>query len=452
MIDSSIVDLSLQSSNILDVVSSEVQNAITKNQFFQGGLILGILAWLGMQFKEVPISIYRYIRRFIYYTVIISEVDDKLLYYYFSKWMSKNYSNKCRNVTAAFSDTMNNKYKGDYDAVDYDSVSGVNNDAKIMLRQSNDINYIFRGNRIIRVENVRQSLEGATHIQFGKYHEYKISGWFAKKQILDIIDNASIMRDTDKHDTRFINVRSAGSSGYYDEYKISTFKTFDDLYFKGKDTIKKYLDRFKENKKIYSDHGIVYKSGIMLHGPPGTGKSKTVLAIADYLRFEITAINISTLSSDDALRNAMLALRPNSVVVFEDIDDSFGGTNRGNLSENKNRVSFAAMLQLLDGILSPDGIIFIFTTNDPNSLDPALYRDGRINLIVEMSYPMVTDVCDYLSDYFDIKMSTSEFISSVLGGKGFDDTVFPLTLATVENLCIFNDDVHEVLKQLKNML
>jgi SpoVK/Ycf46/Vps4 family AAA+-type ATPase len=110
------------------------------------------------------------------------------------------------------------------------------------------------------------------------------------------------------------------------------------------------------------------------------------------------------------------------------------------------------MLQLLDGILSPDGIIFIFTTNDPNSLDPALYRDGRINLIVEMSYPMVTDVCDYLSDYFDIKMSTSEFISSVLGGKGFDDTVFPLTLATVENLCIFNDDVHEVLKQLKNML
>ena len=81
MIDSSVVNLSLEGASILDIASSEVKNAITNNQFFQGGLILGILAWVGMQVKEVPISIYRYARRFIYYTVIISEVDDKLLYY-----------------------------------------------------------------------------------------------------------------------------------------------------------------------------------------------------------------------------------------------------------------------------------------------------------------------------------------------------------------------------------
>jgi len=65
-----------------------------------------------------------------------------------------------------------------------------------------------------------------------------------------------------------------------------------------------------------------------------------------------------------------------SIVAMEDVDRIF---NNFTHNETASSVSFSTMINLLDGILSKDGVIFVLTCNHKDQLDEALRRCGRIH-------------------------------------------------------------------------
>ena len=71
-----------------------------------------------------------------------------------------------------------------------------------------------------------------------------------------------------------------------------------------------------------------------------------------------------------------------SVVVLEDIDVLV--SKRDNSVTSADKENFQALLQLLDGINSCKKTIFLATTNYIDRLDPALIRDGRFDIKIEM--------------------------------------------------------------------
>lgn len=71
-----------------------------------------------------------------------------------------------------------------------------------------------------------------------------------------------------------------------------------------------------------------------------------------------------------------------SVVVLEDIDVLV--SKRDNSVTSADKENFQALLQLLDGINSCKKTIFLATTNYIDKLDPALIRDGRFDIKIEM--------------------------------------------------------------------
>ncbi len=86
---------------------------------------------------------------------------------------------------------------------------------------------------------------------------------------------------------------------------------------------------------------------------------------------------------DDDTLNTMLNSAPmKSIILLEDIDAIF--VERTSVQENTGRrervVTFAGLLNELDGVRSQEGRVLIMTTNHREKLDPALLRPGRADV------------------------------------------------------------------------
>ena len=87
-----------------------------------------------------------------------------------------------------------------------------------------------------------------------------------------------------------------------------------------KTMLKDDLDRFVNRKKWYKKVGKAWKRGYLLYGPPITGKTSLIAAMANYLKFDIYDLNLSSIHSDSGLRRIFLSTSNHSIMVVEDID------------------------------------------------------------------------------------------------------------------------------------
>ncbi len=148
----------------------------------------------------------------------------------------------------------------------------------------------------------------------------------------------------------------------------------------------------------YQKKRIPWKYGCLLYGPPGTGKTSLVRALAGDLGIPIHTFHLASMDDYDFLDAWKRAKRDNvRIVLWEDMDTVFEGrTNR----IPGSKLSYTTLLNAIDGIEEEDGLIFIVTTNNINSIDEALgkpryetnggkcdgksTRPGRIDLVVEL--------------------------------------------------------------------
>ena len=142
------------------------------------------------------------------------------------------------------------------------------------------------------------------------------------------------------------------------------------------------LRNFLSDRAWYVTRGIPYRRGYLFHGPPGNGKTSCISAIAGHMKLNLYMLNLSDRSLDDAaLASLVRRVRLNSILLLEDVDAAMvsrENVNKGDDEEKKRSgVTLSGLLNVLDGVLTPDGLMVIMTTNYPQRLDPALIRPGR---------------------------------------------------------------------------
>ncbi|KAF9040001.1 P-loop containing nucleoside triphosphate hydrolase protein [Panaeolus papilionaceus] len=160
------------------------------------------------------------------------------------------------------------------------------------------------------------------------------------------------------------------------------------------------IKEFLDSGDWYGEVGIPYRRGYLLFGPPGTGKTSTVHALAGELNLEIYSLSLSSSSiNDDVLQNSISAIPKRAILLIEDIDCAFTASrskSKENAGPGQNpvvpterptepeaSVTLSGLLNALDGIGSDEGRIFFATTNHIEELDPALIRPGRIDVKIE---------------------------------------------------------------------
>ena len=154
-----------------------------------------------------------------------------------------------------------------------------------------------------------------------------------------------------------------------------------------KERILSDVKSFLGSAKWYYDRGIPYRRGYLLHGPPGSGKSSFIRALAGELEYNIAMLNLSERGlTDDRLNHLLTIIPRRTLVLLEDADAAFG--NRRTQTDDDGyrgaNVTFSGLLNALDGVASAEERIVFLTTNYVDRLDSALVRPGRVDMAVRL--------------------------------------------------------------------
>lgn len=152
---------------------------------------------------------------------------------------------------------------------------------------------------------------------------------------------------------------------------------------------------YLHNPAKYSDIGAKMPKGILLVGPPGTGKTMMAKAVAGEANVPFFSISGSEFvemfvgMGAAKVRDLFKQAKEKSpCIIFIDEIDAIGKKRGGNFAGNDEREqTLNQLLTEMDGFEDNTGVIILAATNRPESLDPALTRPGRFDRQVPVSLP-----------------------------------------------------------------
>lgn len=156
------------------------------------------------------------------------------------------------------------------------------------------------------------------------------------------------------------------------------------------------IDNFIDSEARYSTIGAPWHRGYLLYGPPGNGKSTLAAALAHKYGFSLHSMPLSSVKDDSQLGELVSCIEPNSILLLEDIDIFSKSMER---EQSDTGPTLAGILNALDGVSTPHGLITFMTTNHKEQLDPALIRPGRIDYTLELKAPnthQITKMFEYV--------------------------------------------------------
>ena len=145
--------------------------------------------------------------------------------------------------------------------------------------------------------------------------------------------------------------------------------------------------------ELFQRLGIEPPKGVLLHGPPGCGKTLLARAVANESEANFYSINGPEImskfygESEARLREIFQQAQQNAPsIIFVDELDAIAPKREEVTGEVERRV-VAQLLALMDGLSGRGNVIVIGATNRPSALDPALRRPGRFDREIEIGVP-----------------------------------------------------------------
>lgn len=271
------------------------------------------------------------------------------------------------------------------------------------------------------------------------------------KKFIHILTEKGLKRINHMENSPYVRIVS-----HCDGSETTVRKRFLDSVFMNTETKKELMTsvaNFVNKRDWYDKNMIPYHYGIMLYGPSGTGKSTLIRA---FISTYIEKLGLRNMENPLYLISpSEMLMNPNDIsfsdtkypriIIIEDIDatilkkrekienedEYMNNNNLPRFRHYQDDTSLSEILNKLDGLVNLENVIYVFTTNHIENLDPALVRPGRIDKLIHIDLPdrcAYNQFCQYhfgksIPKDFEIKSHKliAELQSEIVGGKDFDD-------------------------------
>ena len=210
------------------------------------------------------------------------------------------------------------------------------------------------------------------------------------------------------------------------------------------DKIVSEISKFWDNESIFREYNLVHKRGVMLYGPPGSGKSCTIqLVMQDVIERGGIVINFALPSVFLAGMRKFREIQPKTpiVILMEDIDS---------ILENNSE---SDVLNILDGVNQIDKVVFLATTNYPERLgERIINRPSRFDKRFQIDHPSP----ESRKMYLEFIMGGVDKIEKLgVNLETWVEDTDNFSLAHMKELfvavCILGDNYDDAIKTLKSM-
>lgn len=315
--------------------------------------------------------------------------------------------------------------------------------------------YVAAGNALGEAEDrylIYNSLSDIDlYIYIGGYNAQKYETELC--DMLEAVDNREalgIYQVTCNSDSSRYNNDGSSRESLYITYSQMSPRNLDTLYFSNneKEMVVEHINRFNNHRDFYESRQILYKTGILLYGDPGTGKSSFVKALATKYGRSIINIDIANLQAIDLTslaQSIMVDDKKNYIVLFEDIDTLFLNRTDSD-TQASERAVINKLLQFLDSNSSPTNVIFVATTNHIERLDEALLREGRFDLKVEVK-SLLRPEAELFGKSFELTDDIVDNILTTMDGEATESGSYNQSKLQARLLaCIENKSYEESVK------
>jgi SpoVK/Ycf46/Vps4 family AAA+-type ATPase len=198
-----------------------------------------------------------------------------------------------------------------------------------------------------------------------------------------------------------------------------------------------------ETRDVYLSFGIPYKSVFMIHGPPGSGKTSTIKAIASSLDCDLYVLPITKDMLDTHLVEAFTYINEQEekerIIVIEDVDTMFDERKEG---DNKNGITLQGFLNCMDGFTCVEGTMLFITANKPEVLDYAMVRSCRIDQKFELGYADEYQTKQMFEKFFPEQLEDFESFYDDIKHKKY-------TTAMLQELFFYNRKSEKIIDKLE---
>lgn len=194
--------------------------------------------------------------------------------------------------------------------------------------------------------------------------------------------------------------------------------------------------RFLAAEQEYARRAIPWHRGHLYEGPPGTGKTSVARAVASHFGMDVWYLPLADVKKDGDLLRMATRIAPRSVLLLEDVDVFHAATAR---DDDANQVTLSGLLNTLDGIATPHGLLTVLTTNTPEVIDDALIRPGRVDLVEHFGLADADQAARLVSRFYGVPLDAGDL-------RG----VSAIAPAAVIEACKRHDDVIAAIEGLRS--
>jgi cell division protease FtsH len=210
---------------------------------------------------------------------------------------------------------------------------------------------------------------------------HAINSWLKPEEIQTFLDSL---------DVKITDMRPLGRISHPDSFSLPGRPELERFF-------REYVLEPSLDRARYLALGVKRPNGVLLYGPPGSGKTHAVGKLKTALSWPVFEINLGAMGSafihqtsvalkktfDEAKRQAP------ALILLEEIDAL--ASTRGPMTHDHKVEEVTELLRLVE-TASSNNILVIATTNRREALDPAILRKGRFDHAIEVGYPTTDEV------------------------------------------------------------